>query len=113
MKSLADFLLLLIAVEHGAQMYINDSGPDDIFLTSYDWLDNRRANWFFAFVADAVNCKKCLTFWLALGLLVVRFFSRRLFLLLVTPLAVSSLATRGDDVVEWRDRAQRNLTRHQ
>ena len=102
MRSLIDFLLLLVGVENGADMYINTPGPGDVFAKTHGWFNDRRERHpVYGIIADGVNCKKCLTTWMSVGLLVVRYLSPSLFRLLTIPLAVSSLSTRADDVVGW------------
>jgi len=78
---------------YAADTYIEDLGPDGIFLSSQQAAarkgDDSRL---WAVVAGAIDCHKCLSLWLAAGLLLLRVFSRPLYLFVTIPLTVSFLA---------------------
>lgn len=93
-KTLADAALLVVASVYGAQTYIEDSGPGDVFIRSLVAAQNRgETSGLWRFVAGAIDCYKCLSLWLAVALLMLRLVSRGAFLFVTAPLSVSALST--------------------
>lgn len=94
LKSLADAALLAVASVYGAQTYIEDSGPGDVFLISLVAARKRgESSGLWRFVAGAIDCHKCLSLWLAVALLALRAVSRKAFLFIAAPLSVSAIST--------------------
>ena len=91
LKPLTDNLLLAVAASYSAKTYIEDAGPSNIFLTSLRAAQVRgekSATW--KVVSEAIDCYKCLSLWLSVLLILLRAVSRRLFVLVTLPLAVSA-----------------------
>lgn len=85
---------MVLAVDLAANSYIDDLGPANIFWTSDQFIYHRRdRNGFWLFLSDAIRCLKCLSLWLATGLLILRAIYRPAFLVVAVPLSVSRIIT--------------------
>jgi hypothetical protein len=110
---LKDNITLVLAADMAARTYIEDLGPGNIFLTSYEFFDRRgkAGSKLSEGVAQALNCVKCLSLWLALAMILLRSVSRPLYLLITVPLAVSRVVTWLTDVSEFFSPNPSDLTR--
>ncbi len=108
-----DPVLLFLSTDMAARTYIDDIGPGEVFLTSLLFFRRKGDNGSRSAqtIADMLECLKCMTLWLSMALVILRFVSRPLFLLIAIPLSVSRIASWGDRIHDATDGLALHLTR--
>jgi hypothetical protein len=97
-RNLIDGLLLVVSVWHATTTYIDDAGPNDLFINTLAAAQERgQRSTFWNFVAGAIDCYKCLSMWLTIVLLAIRAVSRPLFHLITVSLSVSATVLELDE----------------
>lgn len=83
---LLDLIILLFASESGAKAIRETEGPLGAFEKLYDYADLNAEKPTWNIVFHLLGCMRCVSFWIAAGLAVVRLVGRVPFILLAAPL---------------------------